>query len=184
MELFDDSILIENTLQGDMHAFEKLVIKYKSLIYTLVFRIVNNNEDAEEVSQDVFIKAYKNLESFNFKSKFATWIYRIAYNEAINKLKSGKKFSSYLEIKENLHEIPEVETDRYENIDKSYYVDIAMQNLSESERFIVTLFYYEDLSIKEIANITDFSIANIKVKLLRARQKLYDLLKDKFEKEI
>jgi RNA polymerase sigma-70 factor (ECF subfamily) len=184
MELFDDSILIENTVKGDLHAFEKLVIKYKSLIYTLVFRIVDNNEDAEEVSQDVFIKAFKNLESFNFKSKFATWLYRIAYNEAINKLKSGKKFSSLLEIKENVHEIPEEETDRYENIDKSYYVDIAMQNLSESERFIVTLFYYEDLSIKEISKITDFSIANIKVKLLRARQKLYDLLKDKFENKI
>lgn len=183
MELFDDSILIEDTLKGDLHAFEKIVMKYKSLVFTLVFRIVNNNEDAEEVSQDVFIKAYKNLESFNFKSKFATWLYRIAYNEAINKLKSEKRFSTFLEIKENHHEIPDAETDKYENIEKSYYVDKAMQNLSESERFIVTLFYYEDLSIKEISNITDFSIANIKVKLLRARQKLYDLLKDKFEKE-
>lgn len=184
MELYDDSILIEKTQKGDLHAFEKLVIKYKSLIYTLVFRIVNNIEDAEEVSQDVFIKAYKNLSSFNFKSKFATWLYRIAYNEAINKLKSGKKFSSFIEIKEKLYEIAGEETDKYENIDKSYYVDIAMQSLGESERFIVTLFYYEDLSIKEISNITDFSIANIKVKLLRARQKLYDLLKEKFEKEV
>ncbi|MBK7096875.1 MAG: sigma-70 family RNA polymerase sigma factor [Saprospiraceae bacterium] len=89
----EDIILIEKTLSGDLNSFEQIVRKYNSIVFTLALRILKNREEAEETAQDVFLKAFKSLRSFNSKSKFSTWIYRIAYNESVNRLRSQKKYS-------------------------------------------------------------------------------------------
>ncbi|MGE5357290.1 MAG: RNA polymerase sigma factor [Deltaproteobacteria bacterium] len=178
----DDIILIDLTLKGDIRAFERIVRKYNSIVFTLSFRILKNREEAEETAQDVFLKAYRSLNTFNSKSKFTTWLYRIAYNESLNKLRSGKKYTdtSDLELIEN--KISD-QTDSVELEEEKKIILDSLLKLHETDRIIITLYYYEDMPVKEISLITGMSEANVKVKLYRNRQKLYDELKGLLEYE-
>ena len=179
METSEDKVLIESTLKGDLKSFEKIVRKYNIIVFTLAFRILKNREEAEETAQDIFIKAYRSLDKFNYKSKFSTWIYRIAYNTSINQLKSRKKYFETVEINENnqfdfFDDQTDLQTDEEQKIIKD-----SIHKLPETERIIITLYYYEDMTVKEIAEISGISIANVKVKLFRSRQKLYEDLRGK-----
>ena len=179
----EDIILIEKTLSGDLNSFEQIVRKYNSIVFTLALRILKNREEAEETAQDVFLKAFKSLRSFNSKSKFSTWIYRIAYNESVNRLRSQKKYSETNELNENLQTgfyDPRTEHDTED--EKKIILD-SLLTLPETERIIITLYYYEDMPVKEIAEITGMTESNVKVRLFRSRQKLYDDLKGKLEYE-
>jgi RNA polymerase sigma-70 factor (ECF subfamily) len=179
----EDTILIEKTLSGDLNSFEQIVRKYNSIVFTLALRILKNREEAEEAAQDVFLKAFKSLRSFNSKSKFSTWIYRIAYNESVNRLRSQKKYSETNELNENLQigfYDPRTEHDTED--EKKIILD-SLLTLPETERIIITLYYYEDMPVKEIAEITGMTESNVKVRLFRSRQKLYDELKGKLEYE-
>jgi RNA polymerase sigma-70 factor (ECF subfamily) len=90
MKVRDDNDYIGRVLSGDVSAYASLVAKHKNLVFSIVLKIVNNREDAEEISQDVFLKAYQSLSTFERKSKFSTWLYRIAYNAAISKTRKKK----------------------------------------------------------------------------------------------
>ena len=90
MEAKEDQIYIERVLKGDTNAFSHLINKYKDMVFTLVIKIVKSREDAEEVAQDSFIKAYQKLDSFKGQSKFSTWLYTIAYRNAMTKLRKKK----------------------------------------------------------------------------------------------
>ncbi|MBK7096405.1 MAG: sigma-70 family RNA polymerase sigma factor [Saprospiraceae bacterium] len=183
MRSTEDTILIEKTLSGDLNSFERIVRKYNSIVFTLALRILKNREEAEETAQDVFMKAFRSLRSFNSKSKFSTWIYRIAYNESVNRLRSQKKYSETNELNENLQigfYDPRTEHDTED--EKKIILD-SLLTLPETERIIITLYYYEDMPVKEIAEITGMTESNVKVRLFRSRQKLYDELKGKLEYE-
>lgn len=171
-----DYIYIQRILGGDTTAFGIFVERYSHDLFVLIFRIVQNREDAEELTQDVFLKAFKNLASFKGDASFSSWLYRIAYNTAISATRKKKK--EVIHLDENfLDNIPELE-EEYEQ-DKILQLE-KLENLlillPPEEIALLTLYYTEDKSTEEIAQITGQSQANVKVKLFRTRKKLYTML--------
>lgn len=179
-----DEYYIKQTLNGNVNDYAFLVEKYKHMVFTLTIRIVKNREEAEEVSQDVFVKAYKNLKNFKGESKFSTWLYKIAYYASLDVLKRNKRQISVENI-DTVRERDFKNTDDSLNflhdIERKKIINEALLKLSEDERVIITLFYYEELPIKEISKVIDLSEDNIKIKLFRSRKKLAELLKNIIE---
>jgi len=177
MKIRDDNDYIGRVLSGDVSAYASLVAKHKNLVFSIVLKIVNNREDAEEISQDVFLKAYQSLSTFERKSKFSTWLYRIAYNAAISKTR--KKRVEMVAIEEtvitnySLDEIGRNMNELEEN-DRQLILEKALQRLPEEDNLLITLFYKNENSIEEISDITGLSVSNVKVRLHRIRKKLYE----------
>jgi len=181
-----DELIITKVLKGDNAAYSALVTKYSNMIFTLAYNIILNREDAEEVAQDVFLKAFKALPSFKKQSAFSTWLYRIVVNVALNK-KKLKRFTT-IDINEeitaeedyNIYSLLE----QYESRDQKKFIQLAMSTLREDERICITMFYLNELSVNEIHELTEISIANIKVLLHRGRKHLYAGLNDLLKTEI
>ncbi len=180
MQLGTDPYLIQKTLEGNTKAFGQLVEKYQAFVFTIVIRMVKNREEAEEVAQDTFIKAYQSLDKFRGDSKFSSWLYSIAYRKALDALRKNKK-NSNLELIEDVTEgdcsVIENGLSFLESEERKEAIQNCIMKLPEQEAAIITLFYFEEQSIKEIAVITALSEENIKVKLYRSRKKMFTLLK-------
>ena len=186
MGSIDENILIQRVLDGDVQSFEEIVRNYHMMAYTLAYRVLKNREEAEELAQDVFLKVYQSLDNFNMKSKLSTWIYRITYNASINKYKSQKRKIDTIGIDDSVEFSISSSPDAHHDIslkEKRKIINDSILKLPETERIIVTLYYYEELSVKEIAEIAGISTNNVKIKLHRSRQKLYVELKDKVGQE-
>lgn len=175
-----DEYYIEQTLNGNVNAYAFLVEKYKHMVYTLTIRIVKNREEAEEVSQDTFVKAFTNLEKFKGDSKFSTWIYKIAYYASLDVIKKNKRFVN----SENIDDINEGELGNVQDAleylhekERKKVINDALLELNEDERIILTLYYFEELPVKEISKVVNLSVDNIKTKLFRSRKKLATVLK-------
>lgn len=156
------------------------------MVFTLVYNILLNREDAEEIAQDVFVKAYKGLADFKGHSSFSTWLYRIAVNAALNK----KKIRSF-NIVPVESQIEVEETNSFEGLleqckenDRRKFVQIAIQQLKDDERICITLYYLNELQVNEIHELTGISTANIKVLLYRGRKSLYKHLEQLLKTEI
>ena len=183
----EDQIYIERVLKGDTNAFSHLINKYKDMVFTLVIKIVKNQEDAEEVAQDSFIKAYQKLDSFKGQSKFSTWLYTIAYRNALTKVRKKKlettDIDSYvIDNHKDDYEFPQIEA--IKNNEQEKYVKQAIENLGETDCLLITLFYLNDNSIEEIQEITEMTQSNVKVRLFRARKRLYKELSLLLKEEI
>ena len=185
MDYKGDIYYIEQILAGNSNVFSYLVDRHKNKAYNLAFRICGNHEEAEELTQDSFLKAYKSLESFKMKSSFATWLYRIVYNTTISHVRVRRKGLLSLE------DFPADATDfigtstSEEEADKEYrtsLVNFALQKINEEERGLISLYYYEEMSTDEISEVTGISKSNLKVKLFRARQKMQEII-EKAEKK-
>lgn len=185
MDRNSDQIYIDKVLSGETNAFAYLVDKYKNLTYTVALKIVRNNEDAEEVAQDSFVKAYSQLHTFKGESKFSTWLYTIVYRNAITKIRKKKISTTDIDpyIIDNYKtdfDFPQIEA--IKNGEQKKYVTEAINNLPETDAFLITLYYLDESSVEEIEQITGLTKTNVKVKLFRARKKLYNelslLLKD------
>ena len=162
---------------GNQEAFRLIIREYKSPAYSIAFRILRNAEDAEEVVQDAFFKAYKKIHQFKGDSKFASWFLKIVYNQALTRVK--KKRINAVEINE------EIDThDRHNNFDldgwnmvlqeeREKYVRQAINKLPDDDALVLSLYYMSGNSIPEICEITGWSLSSTKVKLYRARQKVY-----------
>jgi RNA polymerase sigma-70 factor (ECF subfamily) len=185
MDFKSDISYIEQVLEGKINAFSYLVDRHKDKAFNLAFRICGNREEAEEIAQDAFIKAYRSLKDFKMKSSFATWLYRIVYNTAISLVRSRRKgmlaledfpadVVDFLSFNKNEDEA----ADDYRNS----LVNFALQKISEEERGLITLYYYNDLDTEDISKITGINKSNIKVKLFRARQRMSEIIK-KVEKK-
>lgn len=179
-----DEYYILQTLNGNVNSYAFLVGKYKHMVYTLTIRIVKNREEAEEISQDVFVKAYEKLNSFKGESKFSTWLYKIAYYASLDSIKRNKRQLN----SENIEIVNEIDfgnvQDALQNLqdkERKKIINDALLKLSEDERIILTLFYFEEMSIKEISKVVNLSIDNIKIKLFRSRKKLASILKNVIE---
>ena len=182
-----DQFLIDKTLEGDTKAFGELIDRYQNYVYTIAIRILKVAEEAEEVAQDSFIKAYDSLSTFRGDSKFSTWLYRIVYHKSLDRLKKNKRHRT-VEINE---EITEDSLDHIENgleylmkEERSRVIRDCINMLPEEDSAIISLFYFEEQSVKEIAKVTDLSEDNIKIKLYRSRKKLFSLLQVYIEPEI
>lgn len=187
MEAKTDQFYIERVLQGDSNAFAFLINRYKDMVFTLALKIVKSREDAEEVAQDSFMKAYQKLDGFKGESKFSTWLYTIVYRSALSKVRKKKLETTdidsfVLDNHSDDHDFPQIEA--IKNGEQQKYVKKAVENLGETDALLITLFYLHDNSIEEIQEITDMSQSNVKVRLFRARKKLYKELSLLLKEEI
>jgi len=187
MKYEEDSFYIEKVLNGDASAFEPLVNKYKNYVFSATYKIVGSREDAEEVSQDVFMKAYRSLDSYRSESKFSTWLYRIAFNAAVSKTR--KKTLDFKEIDqdvvENVFAVDVAnQIDELKAEEQKLYLGKALKMLAEDEANIITLYHLEEQSIDEICEITGLTNTNVKTKLHRGRKKLYDGLEKLLQSEV
>ena len=185
MDYKGDKYYIEQILAGNSNVFRYIVDRHKDKAYNLAFRICGNREEAEELAQDSFFKAYMSLRSFKMKSSFATWLYRIVYNTTVSHVRIKKKGVLSLEdfpadavdfIGNNTSD------DVAEKEYRSSLVNFALQKINEEERGLISLYYYEQLSTEEISDVTGLSKSNIKVKLFRARLKMQEII-EKVEKK-
>jgi len=175
-----DRYYIEQVLGGSMNAFSHLVDIHKDKAFNLAFRICGNREEAEEIAQDSFMKAYRSLKDFRMKSSFATWLYRIVYNTAVSLVRSRKKnILSLEEFPADAVDFMSMGKNEEESVleYRNSLVNFALQNIPEEDRGLITLFYYEELDAVEISRITGISRNNIKVRLFRARQKMAGIIR-------
>ena len=187
-------ILIKSALNGDMSAFEELIIQYEKKVYNVALRVLKNPDDAMDISQEVFIKIYKNLDKFDGKASFSTWLYRITTNTCIDELRKRKGKETYsidndIENEEGSYKREFVDnspTPEEQTIIKESGNEIikAMENLSDEHRTIITLRDIEGLSYNEIADITGVSIGTVKSRISRARLSLKNIIKNREQKYI
>jgi RNA polymerase sigma factor (sigma-70 family) len=185
MKYRGDTAYIAQVLSGKTSAFSNIVDHHKDKAFNLSFRICGNREEAEEITQDSFLKAYRSLNGFKKKSSFATWLYRIVYNTSISYVRAKKKGVLSLE------DFPADATDfagdnsSEEEAEMEYkkaLIGFALQKINEEERGLITLYYFEEMNTDEISEVTGLSKSNIKVKLFRARQKMLEII-EKVEKK-
>jgi RNA polymerase sigma factor (sigma-70 family) len=177
MILQDDKQVIHRVLAGNVRDYAILVDRYKDLAFTIAYRILNNREDAEEVAQDAFVKAYRNLASFRKDATFSTWLYRIVFNTAISKKRLKKHVFQPIDDTPSGKieaDVPKYDFDARE--DKSLILERAMQKLPDEDRVLLTLHYINESDVEEIHRITGLSKSNVKIKLFRARKKLKDMI--------
>lgn len=180
MEHWNDIYYIRRIRQGDTECFGCLLDRYSHSVFSLIVRLTGNKEDAEELTQDVFLKVFQQLGRFREESSFSTWVYRIAYNTAISALRKQKKeFATDGEA--GCFNISEEEVDtlfgRYDREEELQLLDRALEKLAPDEHFMILLYYKEGKRIEEIGEITALSPSNVKVKLFRIRKKLYEFIK-------
>ncbi|MFK2819796.1 sigma-70 family RNA polymerase sigma factor [Flavobacteriaceae sp. LMIT009] len=183
----NDQVYINRILDGDTNAFTVLVDRYKDLVYTLAMRMMKNREEAEEVAQDAFIKTYKSLDKFKGESKFSTWIYRVAYNTCLDRLKKNKRTHNTVTIDEYTeHQVKTIDNalDKIEASEKKEAIQQCIELLPSDDSFLLTLYYFEELSLEEIGKIVGLKPNNVKVKLFRSRKKLATILKERLDNEI
>ena len=187
MDELNDQHYIKLIIGGDINAFAILVDRYKSLVFTLSLKMLASREEAEEVSQDVFIKIYKSLSGFKTESKFSTWLYRITYNTCLDRLRTTKR-TAYLVAVEDF-EAQEVTTlmnalDTIEEKERKQMIQKCLGLLPAEDNFLLTLYYFQENSLKEISKIMGINENNVKIKLFRSRRKLAGILKTQLEPEI
>ncbi len=184
MEQKNDSWYVERVLKGDTQYFSYFVEKYKDIVYSIAFKVLRNREDAEEMAQESFIKAFKSLHTFKGEAKFSTWLYRITYNNCISEVRKKKiKFVSADDVQIS-DEPEELNLDGIPAENRAKYVKAALEKLPEDEYTLILLYYFDDKSIEEIGEITKMTESNVKVKLFRSRKKLYTILNDMLKEEI
>ena len=185
----EEEQLVARARANDATAFDELVERYKQRIYSTVYHMTSNHEDANDVAQETFIKAFKNLHRFKGDSAFYTWLYRIAINCTINFLKKRRRTSGHLSLDDvdaNLQNDPDfIERTRGEPPTRDVAanelmqrLNEALQQLSENHRLVVTLYDVQGLSHSEIASMMNCSEGTVRSRLYYARLQLQELLKD------
>jgi RNA polymerase sigma-70 factor (ECF subfamily) len=174
--------LIRKAKQGDMLAFEELILKHEKIVYNLALRMMNHSEDAMDISQEVFLKAYRSLSNFDERSAFSTWLYRITHNTCIDEIRKRKGKQTY-SLEEDLEsedgsmqrqvaddgDTPEESLMRKEQ--KSEILR-ALDTLSEEHKAAIILRDVKGLSYEEIAEILELSLGTVKSRINRARNQL------------
>lgn len=157
-EQYAMDLIIAKVTKGDMYAFNVLIEEHKNMAFTLAFKIMKSREDAEEVAQDSFLKAYKNIKKFQGKSKFSTWLYSIVYNTALTRLRKKQlpiDNSDYI-AEDNLlnYSVTDNEWRRLQREERTTYIQKALDVMRNDDRVAITLFYMNENSLNEICEIT------------------------------
>ncbi|MBI5371420.1 MAG: sigma-70 family RNA polymerase sigma factor [Sphingobacteriales bacterium] len=184
----NDNELISKVLRGDQQAYAGLVHRYQNYVFTLTLRLVKNREEAEEVAQDVFIKAYKYLADFRGDAKFSTWLYTIVNNTCISFLRKKKLVVHSLDD-EKVFKVADnrdagFRADGVEQKSKQAMVNTAISRLKPDDAVIVTLFYKNEQTLDEIAQVLGLEVNTAKVRLHRARARLKELMETQFSHEV
>lgn len=183
-----DIDLITQTLAGNQAAYADLVKRHQRFVFTLAMRFSKSREDAEEIAQDCFIKAYRSLASYNAQAKFSTWLYTIVYNTAMTFLRKKRIATDSMDDEATFIQVENHEsafdTDNVENKSRSFYLNQAIEQLLPDDATIITLFYKGEQSLEEIAQALGMETNTVKVKLFRARQRLKEKLERNLKHEV
>lgn len=183
-----DNEIINRVLQGEQAQYAELVKRYQSFVFTIVLRYTPNREDAEEIAQDVFVKAYRSLADFRGESKFSTWLYTIVTTTCITFLRK-KKLPVHSLDNEHIFEVADNQNSAFranqvEQKSKVQVINDAIKLLSVDDARIITLFYQAEQSLEEIGRIIGVDPNTAKVKLHRARQRLKEKMEKHFTEEV
>jgi RNA polymerase sigma-70 factor, ECF subfamily len=176
MKEVDDLQMVRQCLGGENRAFELLVEKYQGVVYNVALRMVRDAEDAEDIAQAAFVKAFEKLGTYNEKFRFYSWLYRIAVNEALNFLDRQKRYGRLEEVAEDSHQELEAESEARE---RSKRIQEALQELKPEYRVVLILRHFEELSYEEIGGVLDIPLKRVKSRLFTARQILREILEKK-----
>jgi RNA polymerase sigma factor (sigma-70 family) len=183
-----DTEIIARVLQGEQGLFALLVERYRNYVFTLVLRFTDNREDAEEVAQDIFVKAYRSLADFRGASKFSTWLYTIVHNTCISFLRKKKIETEPIDRAGIQIQVQNRQSgfraDRVEQKSKHAMVNEAIRLLIPDDHQVISLFYKGEQSLDEIGRIMGMEPNTVKVKLHRARQRLKEKMEKHFSREL
>jgi len=180
-KLYTDDILVDKVLKGDSKAFEILIKKHQGMVYNYLYKMTLNKEDAEDMTQEVFIKAYNNLYSFEKKSNFSTWVFKIAINTLNSHFRKKKDYDLnkdevLMNIKCSEKEIPEEALDLKEKRQEALKI---LEGLTLEQKNAIILKYIKGFSYKEIGEILGVNEDSAKMKVHRAKKKLCNIRKSK-----
>jgi RNA polymerase sigma factor (sigma-70 family) len=176
---------IQQVKAGHTNAFRYLVEKYQDRALAAAFSVVKDHETAEDIVQESFLKAYKNLDAFRGDALFSTWFLRIVVNEALTFIQRKKLESNYaMEIAEIIE--PEINTSlqSLKEEEQRRFIDLAMQQLAPREALVLQLFYIDDLSLNEMEEVINLNADHIKVLLHRARKQFFSILQHELKHEL
>jgi len=176
--------LLENAIQGDVDSFEKLIKTYNRYVYNIAYRMMGNEEDAKDMSQEALIKAYRNIGNFKMESSFSTWLYRIVINACKDELRKRKEATYSLDEtydgNDNLkYEISDQESDPilvYEKVELKANIESALNQLSDDGKSVVVLKDILGYSYDEIGEILQIPIGTVRSRLNRSRLALKKIL--------
>ncbi|KQC12707.1 MAG: hypothetical protein APR63_02090 [Desulfuromonas sp. SDB] len=188
----DEKELVEKVIKGDQEAVKQLIEDYQRLVASIVWKMINNEFDREDLCQEIMIKVYKNISKFRFQSKLSTWIGRISYNHCYNFIKKKKKMINFntldhldpdlighsVFVEDSKNSKKEIVEDNIEQI-----LLKSLDKLPPVYKLIINLYHFENLSYNEIAEITDMPMGTVKSYLYRGREKLKDILQCNFSRE-
>ena len=183
-----DNEIISRVLKGEQNAYAELVNRYQAYVFTLTLRMIKSREDAEEVAQDVFVKAYRSLADFRGESKFSTWLYTIANTTSITFLRK-KKLEVHSLDNEKVFEVADSKDSGFranlvEQKSRVNMVNEAIAMLSPDDAEIITLFYKAEQNLEEISRILRLETNTVKVRLHRARTRLKEKMEKNFSEEV
>jgi RNA polymerase sigma-70 factor (ECF subfamily) len=178
MKKLSDQEIIDSVKLGNQSDYSIIVDRYKDKAFSLLKKMLKNEQDAEETLQDCFIKAYNSLNGFKGEAKFSTWFYRIVYNTALTKLASKKRKteSEMSSVDEHFNLKSDYDYNLSERKDMSEFVNELVNQLPEKHSAIISLFYLDEMSCEEISKVLDISLSNVKVMLHRSRNALRDII--------
>lgn len=183
-----DNEILSSVLRGDQQAYAEIVKRYQNFVFTIALRYAPNREDAEEIAQDCFIKAYRSLADFRGESKFSTWLYTIVTTTCLTFLRK-KKLEVHSLDNEKVFEMAEnqdsgMNANQVEQKSRVSMVNRAIALLSPDDAQIITLFYKGEQSLEEIAQIMHMEANTVKVRLHRARARLKEKMEKHFTAEV
>jgi RNA polymerase sigma-70 factor (ECF subfamily) len=171
----DDPALVRQCLEGQRDAFGVLIARHHKAVFNVALRLVKDYQEAQDLTQTVFIKAYEHLDAFEAKYKFFSWIYRMAVNEALNFIKRQRRFEGLDESADYLAQDSKIEQE-YEESEMSRNVQNALMSLGIDHRAVIVLKHFEQLSYAEIGYILDIPEKTVKSRLFTARQVLKEIM--------
>lgn len=179
MECLDEMDIVKRIQEGEVNLFSVLLERYERPVHSLIRQIILSREDAEELTQDVFVKAFRSLDSFRGGCSFSTWLHRIAYNTAISATRK-RKFTFPVFEENALNNIPDETVDLYLNSDEDeellQKLEQAVELLDNEEKALISLYYTQEKPINEISAILQISPENVKVRLFRTRKKIVAMI--------
>lgn len=178
MKKLSDQEIIESIKLGNHSDYSIIVDRYKDKAFSLLKKMLKNEQDAEETLQDCFIKAYNSLSGFKGEAKFSTWFYRIVYNTALTKLSSKKRKTEneMSSVDEHFDLKSDYDYNVSERKDMSEFIIELVNKLPAKHSAIISLFYLDEMSCEEISKTLDISLSNVKVMLHRSRNALKDII--------
>jgi RNA polymerase sigma-70 factor (ECF subfamily) len=185
---YSDTELIKKVLGGEKAAYADLMKRHQRFVFTLALRFAKNREDAEEIAQDCFIKAYRSLNTFRSTSKFSTWLYRIFYTTAMTFLRKKRLDIQSIDTEAGLlniqNHVSDLNADDVEHKSKMVFVNRAIDQLSPDDAAVITLFYQGEQSLEEIGQALGMEANTVKVKLHRARHRLKEKIENILHHEV